>query len=188
MGESRKYRKFSAQQKTELVLASLRGPKTIAQLCREHDIAESLLRKWREQFLAAGAERLSGQGRAHRGRRAAPPGRPARAGAGAQDDGGGGRGGTLAGMGVSMRVARSRELVAQGRPAALVARVAGISRQAIYRRPSAPPKGQRRPLDAIDRVVLDVARANPTDGTRMVAALASPRRRRGRSTASACSG
>jgi transposase len=61
VGESRKYRKFSAQQKTELVLASLRGPKTISQLCREHDISESLLRKWREQFLAAGAERLSGR-------------------------------------------------------------------------------------------------------------------------------
>jgi len=61
VGESRNYRKFSAQQKTELVLASLRGPKTIAQLCREHDISESLLRKWREQFLAAGAERLSGK-------------------------------------------------------------------------------------------------------------------------------
>ena len=61
MGESRSYRKFSAQQKTELVLASLCGPKTIAQLCREHDIADSLLRKWREQFLAAGAERLSGK-------------------------------------------------------------------------------------------------------------------------------
>lgn len=61
MGESRKYRKFSAQQKTELVLASLRGPKTLAQLCREHDISESLLRKWREQFLAAGAERLQGK-------------------------------------------------------------------------------------------------------------------------------
>jgi transposase len=61
VGESRTYRKFSAQQKTELVLASLRGPKTIAQLCREHDISESLLRKWREQFLAAGAERLSGR-------------------------------------------------------------------------------------------------------------------------------
>jgi putative transposase len=75
-------------------------------------------------------------------------------------------------MGVSVRVARSRELVAQGRPAAVVARVAGISRQAIYRRPARPPKGQRRPLDAVDRVVLDVARANPTDGTRMVAALA----------------
>jgi len=74
-----------------------------------------------------------------------------------------------------MRVARSRELVAQGRPAAVVARVAGISRQAIYRRPKRPPKGQRRPLDAIDRVVLDVARENPTDGTRMVAALTAQR-------------
>jgi transposase len=61
VGESRSYRKFSAQQKTELVLASLRGPKTIAQLCREHDISESLLRKWREPFLADGAERLSGK-------------------------------------------------------------------------------------------------------------------------------
>ena len=61
MSDTRKYRKFSAQQKSEIVLASLRGPKTIAQLCREHDISESLLRKWREQFLAAGAERLQGR-------------------------------------------------------------------------------------------------------------------------------
>src|SRR3954465_8232481 len=52
---------FSAQQKTEIVLASLRGPKTMTELCREHDIADSLLRKWREQFLAAGAERLQGK-------------------------------------------------------------------------------------------------------------------------------
>jgi len=51
--------------------------------------------------------------------------------------------------------------------------VAGISRQAIYRRPKRPPAGQRRPLSATDRVVLDLARTNPTDGTRMVAALAS---------------
>ncbi len=71
-----------------------------------------------------------------------------------------------------MRVARSRELVAQGRPAAVVARVAGISRQTIYRRPRRPPVGQRRPLDETDEVVLAVARENPTDGTRMVAALA----------------
>jgi putative transposase len=72
-----------------------------------------------------------------------------------------------------MRVARSRELVAAGRPAATVARVAGISRQAIYRRPKRPSKGQRRTLDDVDREVLAVARANPTDGSRMVAALAS---------------
>jgi len=50
--------------------------------------------------------------------------------------------------------------------------MAGISRQALYRRPARPPKGQRRPLDQTDRVVLAVARANATDGTRMVAALA----------------
>ena len=61
MSDSRKYRKFTAQQKTEIVLASLRGPKSMAELCREHDIADSLLRKWREQFLAAGAERLQGR-------------------------------------------------------------------------------------------------------------------------------
>ena len=61
LSETKKYRKFTAQQKTEIVLASLRGPKTITELCREHDIADSLLRKWREQFLAAGAERLQGR-------------------------------------------------------------------------------------------------------------------------------
>jgi transposase len=61
MSDTRKYRKFSAQQKTEIVLASLRGPKSLAELCREHEIAGSLLRKWREQFLAAGAERLQGK-------------------------------------------------------------------------------------------------------------------------------
>jgi transposase InsO family protein len=61
----------------------------------------------------------------------------------------------------------------------VVARVAGISRQAMYRRPRRPPRGQRRPLTAIDRAVLEVAHGNPTDGTRMVAALAS-RQVRGR--------
>ena len=59
LSETRKYRKFSAQQKSELVLASLRGQRSIAELCREHEISETLLRRWREQFLAAGAERLS---------------------------------------------------------------------------------------------------------------------------------
>jgi transposase len=61
MSDTRRYRRFTAQQKTEVVLASLRGPKSMAELCREHDIADSLLRKWREQFLAAGAERLQGR-------------------------------------------------------------------------------------------------------------------------------
>ena len=56
----RKYRKFTAQQKLELVLASLRGEKTIAELCREHEISATLLRPWRDQLLEAGLDRLSG--------------------------------------------------------------------------------------------------------------------------------
>ncbi len=60
MGEARSYQKASAPHTTGLVGVSLRGSKTIAQLCPEHDISERLLRKWREPFLAAGAERLSG--------------------------------------------------------------------------------------------------------------------------------
>lgn len=61
MSERRKYRKFTAQQKTELVLAALKGQRSVAELCREHDMSETLLRRWREQFLAGGAERLAGR-------------------------------------------------------------------------------------------------------------------------------
>ncbi len=64
LSEQRKYRKFTAKRKLEIVLASLRGDRAVAELCREHDIAESLLRKWREQALEAAAERFeSGQER-----------------------------------------------------------------------------------------------------------------------------
>ena len=64
LSDNRKYRKFTAKQKVELVLASFRGDRSIAELCREHDVAESLLRKWRDQALAAAAERFeSGQDR-----------------------------------------------------------------------------------------------------------------------------
>src|SRR4051812_44241507 len=64
LSEQRKYRRFTAKQKLEIVLASLRGDRSIAELCREHAIAESLLRKWRDQALEAAAERFeSGQER-----------------------------------------------------------------------------------------------------------------------------
>jgi transposase len=61
LSETRKYRKFSAQQKTEIVLASLPGSKSVAELCREHEFSDSLLRMLRDQFLAAGVERLQGK-------------------------------------------------------------------------------------------------------------------------------
>lgn len=60
MSETRRYRKFTAQQKLELVMASLRGERAIAELCREHRISESLLRRWRDVALAAASERLAG--------------------------------------------------------------------------------------------------------------------------------
>jgi transposase len=43
-----------------LVLASLRGERSMAELCREHRISESLLRRWRDVALEAAAERLAG--------------------------------------------------------------------------------------------------------------------------------
>ena len=59
MSEKEIYRKFTPQQKLELVMASWRGECSIAELCREHEISESLLRRWRDQVLAAGAERFA---------------------------------------------------------------------------------------------------------------------------------
>src|SRR5215212_3223247 len=56
----RQYRKFTPQQKLELVMASLRGERSIAELCREHQISESLLRRWRDVALEAAGERLAG--------------------------------------------------------------------------------------------------------------------------------
>jgi transposase len=58
LSETRKYRKFTPRQKLELVMGSWRGERSIAEICREHDISESLLRRWREQVLEAGRERF----------------------------------------------------------------------------------------------------------------------------------
>ena len=64
MSDKRKYRKFTAQEKAELVLASFRGERSIAEICREHDISETLLRRWRDQMIEAGLERYqAGQDR-----------------------------------------------------------------------------------------------------------------------------
>jgi len=80
-----------------------------------------------------------------------------------------------------MRVTRSRELVAEGYRPSAVARVAQISRQAIYRTPRprrAPAAPDRPPADPVDAAIVAVAEQNPTDGYRMVTAWA--RRRLGR--------
>jgi putative transposase len=79
-------------------------------------------------------------------------------------------------MGVRVRAARSRELVAKGRRPAVVARVLQVNRTGLYRTPKRRPLELRRPvLDPVDRLIVEVAYANPSDGTRMVAALTSQR-------------
>jgi len=57
LSDVREYRKFTAKQKVELVLASLRGDRSVAEVCREHNISEALLRRWRDQLVEAAAER-----------------------------------------------------------------------------------------------------------------------------------
>jgi putative transposase len=73
---------------------------------------------------------------------------------------------------VRQRVARSRDLVAEGHAPSVVARVAGISRQALYRTPTPRRPPQRRPpVDPVEQAIVELAEANQTDGYRMVTAF-----------------
>ena len=47
----RKYRSFKPDQKARAVLQVLTGQKNAAQICRELQISESLLARWKKQFL-----------------------------------------------------------------------------------------------------------------------------------------
>ncbi len=70
------------------------------------------------------------------------------------------------------RVARSRLLVAEGYPLATVARSLKVSRQALYRVPKLRGEPKRKaPSDLIEREIVETAKANQTDGYRMVCAL-----------------
>jgi putative transposase len=74
---------------------------------------------------------------------------------------------------VNERVARARAFIGRGHRPVVVTRVLQVSRQSVYRPVSRCPAGagpgRGRPGDA---AIVEVAKANPTDGTRMVAALA----------------
>ena len=60
-GIRRKTRKhYSAEEKTRVVLAGLRGEESIASLCRQEGISESLYYSWSKEFLEAGKRRLAG--------------------------------------------------------------------------------------------------------------------------------
>ena len=48
---ARKQRQFMAQFKLETVMEVLRGEKPIAQICRQRAVTDSLVYKWRSEFL-----------------------------------------------------------------------------------------------------------------------------------------
>jgi transposase len=59
MSEKRKYRTFTAAQKTEIVLAGLRGDRSVRDVCRENEIAETLYYQWRDRLLEGGKAALA---------------------------------------------------------------------------------------------------------------------------------
>ncbi|MFN8159807.1 MAG: transposase [Solirubrobacterales bacterium] len=61
MSEQRKYRKFTAKQKAEIVLAGLRGDRSVRDVCREAEIAETLFYSWRDKLLEGGLKELAGK-------------------------------------------------------------------------------------------------------------------------------
>jgi len=61
LSERRKYRSWTAKQKIEIVLAGLRGDRSVKEVCREHEISETLYYSWREKLLEGGREALAGK-------------------------------------------------------------------------------------------------------------------------------
>ena len=61
LSEQRKYRSWTAQQKIEIVLAGLRGDRTVKEVCREHEISDTLYYSWRDKLLQGGREALAGK-------------------------------------------------------------------------------------------------------------------------------
>lgn len=48
----RSRRKFSAEFKTQIVLQVLSGEKSLAEVCREHQLTVQMVGNWKQQFLA----------------------------------------------------------------------------------------------------------------------------------------
>jgi len=66
LSEQGKYRKWTAQQKLEIVVAGLRGDRSARAVCREHRISETLYCGWRDKLFEGGKAMLAGQGGAPR--------------------------------------------------------------------------------------------------------------------------
>ncbi len=61
LSEQRKYRSWTAEQKIAIVLAGLRGDRSVKEVCREHQISDTLYYSWRDKLLEGGREALAGK-------------------------------------------------------------------------------------------------------------------------------
>ena len=59
MSEKRKYRQFTPEQKAEVVLAGLRGDRSVRDVCREYGTSETLYYSWRDKLLEGGRAALA---------------------------------------------------------------------------------------------------------------------------------
>ena len=53
-----KIKRWSATRKAEIVLALIKGTKNLVAVCRENDLKQSEVEKWKEDFLASGERGL----------------------------------------------------------------------------------------------------------------------------------
>jgi transposase len=61
LSEQRKYRKFTAKQKIEIVLAGMKGDRSVRDVCREHEISDTLYYQWRDKLYEGGVAALAGK-------------------------------------------------------------------------------------------------------------------------------
>lgn len=51
----KKRRSYSAEYKFQIILEVLLGERSAAQICRDHNLRENLLSRWKQEFLERGA-------------------------------------------------------------------------------------------------------------------------------------
>jgi len=58
VSEKRHRRSWTPEEKSEIVLAGLRGDRSVRDVCREHEISETLYYQWRDRLLEGGKAAL----------------------------------------------------------------------------------------------------------------------------------
>ncbi|MCK4321897.1 transposase [candidate division WOR-3 bacterium] len=53
--------KWSSEEKVRIVLTGIRGDKSIAQICRDHEISETTYYKWMDKFIEGAKEAFRGR-------------------------------------------------------------------------------------------------------------------------------